>query len=217
MVVELMKAGQTLEQINAPLIEIAQYESMSKEELVRSYLLAKNNNDTEVVDLLMEESIGNGKIDIYHKAAKIELENIKGSVNYHRQQQIETFKNNQKAIQEQRTGKANLELKVALDRVPEFLGKKLPDNVKSQLLAELQTEAYRNMPGSPEQKVDYFLYNKFGKTAMKNFQDRALEKVVIENKQKQHNVPPVTNGVANRIEPSSTKSVAEQRLEQQFG
>lgn len=217
MIVELMKSGQTIEQITAPLLELAQYEAMSKEELVRSYLLGKNKGDEEVANLLMEEAVANGKVDVYHKAAKIELDNIKQSLNGQRQQQVEIYKNNQKQIQEQRTNQENLKLKVALDRVPEFLGKKLPDNLKSQLAGELQTEAYRNMPGTPEQKVKYFLFNKFGDTAMKNFQDRALEKVVVEHKQNIHNVPIKETGNANRVEPTSTKSVAEQRLEKEYG
>lgn len=217
MIVELMKSGKTIEQINQPFIELAQYKNLSQEELIRARLESQPNWDAEMVDAQMQKIIESGNLEVEYKIAKAQLDAYEQSLKGQRQQQVEQFRNTQKQIQEQRTNQENIKLKVALDRVPEFLGKKLPDNLKSQLAGELQTEAYRNMPGTAEEKVDYFLYKKFGKTAMKNFQDRALEKVVVEHKQDIHNVPIKETGNANRVEPSSTKSIAEQRLEKEFG
>ncbi len=217
MYVELMKTGLTMEKINEPFIELAQIKAMDKEGLVRFRLEGQQGWDAEMVDAQMQKIIEGGTIEVEYKIAKAQLDSYEQSLQGQQKQQIEQFKNSQKQIQEQRVNQENLKLKVALDRVPEFLGKKLPDNLKSQLAGELQTDAYRNMAGTPEEKVDYFLYRKFGKTAMANFKDRALERVVVEHKQDIHNVPLKEHGDGNRVEATSTLTEAEQRLNQQYG
>lgn len=217
LVVELMKSGQTLQQINEPFMELAQFKAMSKEELVRNTLMFRYANDEEVVDSKMETLIADGKLDIEYKIAKIDLDNYESSLNAQRQEQVQYFQNNQRQIQIQRFNQESAKLNHALDRVPEYLGKKLTPEVKAQLKNELISGKYHSIEGTPEEKVDYFLYRKFGKQGIANFKDRALEKVTLENKQQQHNVPILNTGNVNRTEQNNGKSLAEQRLEQQFG
>ena len=217
MIVELMKSGQTLASVNAPFEELAQIKAMNKEELVRFRLENKEGWDTEMVDREMEKLIEDGAIDVEYKIAKAQLDGYEKSLNHERQVQIENYHSNQQKVQEQRFKQESLKLAVALDGVQEFLGKKLPNEIKPQLLQEMADADFHNLPGTPEDRVDYFLYKKLGKTAMKNFQARALEKVVLENKQSQHNVPIVQTGNVNRVEGSSEKTIAEQRIEREYG
>lgn len=218
MVVELMKSGQTLEQINAPFVELAQIKAMDKEGLVRFRLESQQGWDADMVDAKMQKIIESGTLDVEYKIVKAELDSYEQSLNHQRQEQIKNYQNGQKQIQAQKASQENAKLKHALDGVQEYLGKKLPSEVKEKLFYELATDEYRNLPGTPQEKVDYFLHRKFGKSFMKSFQDRVLEKTVLENKQKQHNVPILQNGSANRVTQTNTnKTVAEQRLEQQFG
>jgi len=219
MVVELMKTGLTLEKINEPFMNLAAYKALSKEEQVRDSLMNRFKGDEEVVDLKMQKLVEDGILDIEHRAIQLELQEYEERLKQGRQAQIETFKRNQQEVQAKKASQENAKLTHALDGVQEYLGKKLPADLKEKLKQELATDEYRNLSGTPQEKVDYFLYRKFGKTAMKSFQDRALEKVVLENKQNQHNVPILQNGTANRVTPASgnEKSEVKRRLEAEFG
>lgn len=217
LVVELMKSGQTLQQINEPFIELAQFKAMSKEELVRNALMFRYANDEEVVNSKMETLVADGKLDIEYKIAKTDLDNYEQSLNAQRQEQVKNYQGKQRQIQEQRFNQESAKLNHALDRVPEYLGKKLTPEVKAQLKNELVSGKYHSIEGTPEEKVDYFLYRKFGKQGIANFKARALQDVTLQHKQNIHNVPLKENGVVNRTEISNGKSLAEQRLEQQFG
>lgn len=214
MVVELMKAGQTLEKINEPFIELAQFKAMSKEELVRHNLMFRYKGDEEVVDNKMQKLIEDGMIDVEYKSAKFDLDNYEQSLNHQRQEQIKNYKNTQQQIQTQKFNQETAKLSHALDGVPEYLGKKLTPEVKAVLKNELASGKYHKMDGTPEEKVDYLLYKRFGKAGIQSFQSRATEKVVLQNKQQQHNVPIVQNGNANRVEPETGKTPQELRLQQ---
>lgn len=217
MVVELMKAGQTLEQINEPFIELAQYKAMSKEELVRHNLMFRYKNDEEVVDNKMQKLIEDGLLDVEYKSAKFDLDNYEQSLNHQRQEQIKNYKNTQQQIQTQKFNQETAKLNHALDGVPEYLGKKLTPEVKAVLKNELASGKYHKMDGTPEEKVDYLLYKRFGKAGIQSFQARAQEKVVLQNKQQQHNVPIVQNGNVNRVEQETGKTPQELRLQQLLG
>lgn len=217
LVVELMKSGQTLQQINEPFIELAQFKAMSKEELVRNALMFRYANDEEVVNSKMETLTADGKLDIEYKIAKTDLDNYEASLNAQRQEQVKNYQGKQREIQTQRFNQESAKLNHALDRVPEYLGKKLTPEVKAQLKNELVSGKYHSIEGTPEDKVDYFLYRKFGKQGIANFKARALQDVTLQNKQQQHNVPKLETGNVNRTEQTNGKSVAETRLEQQFG
>lgn len=217
LVVELMKSGQTLQQINEPFIELAQFKAMSKEELVRNALMFRYANDSEVVDAKMETLIADGKLDIEYKIAKTDLDNYEQSLNAQRQAQVKNYQSKQQEIQTQRFNQESAKLNHALDRVPEYLGKKLTPEVKAQLKNELVSGKYHSIEGTPEEKVDYFLYRKFGKQGIANFKARALEDVTLAHKKDIHNVPKLETGNVNRTEQNNGKSLAEQRLEQQFG
>jgi hypothetical protein len=219
MVMDLLKSGQTLEQLNQPFFEIAFAKSMSDEEMVRAHYEAKIKSDgwdADMVDHKMQ-SLDESSLAIEAKILRKNIDNYEKSLTDQRKQQLEIYTNNQKELQAQKATKANLELKTALDRVPEFLGKKLPDAVKGQLLQELQSDAYRNMPGTPEQKVDYFLYQKFGKQALKSYQDRVQEQLTLEKKKTELNVPPVTSGNANYAGATTQNNNVEDRLKRDFG
>jgi len=217
MVVELMKTGQTLEQINAPFIELAQIKAMDKEGLVRFRLESQQGWDAEMVDAKMEKIIEGGTLDVEYKIVKAELDNYEQSLNHQRQEQIKNYKNNQQQIQTQKFNQEVAKLNHALDGVQEYLGKKLTPEVKAVLRNELASGKFHKMEGTPEEKVDYLLYKRFGKAGIQSFQSRATEKVVLQNKQQQHNVPIVQNGNVNRVEPETGKTPQELRLQQLLG
>lgn len=218
LVVELMKSGQTLQQINEPFIELAQFKAMSKEELVRNNLMFLYKNDQEVVDNKMEKIIEGGYLDVEYKVAKADLDNYEQSLNAQRQEQVKNYQGKQRQIQEQRFNQESAKLNYALDRVPEYLGKKLTPEVKAQLKNELTSGKYHSIEGTPEDKVDYFLYRKFGKQGIANFKARAQEEVTLKNKQTQHNVPILENGAVNRPTPTvGNKTEVQRRLEAEFG
>ncbi len=218
MLVELMKTGLTLEKINEPFMQLAAYKALSKEEQVRDRLMNRFKGDEEVVDLKMQKLVEDGQLDLEHRAIQLEIAEYEEQLKQGRQHEIEKFKNNQRQIQAQKVNQENTKLTIALDKVQEFLGKSLPSEVKAQLKNELLTDQYRNMPGSAEEKVDYFLDRKFGKTARAYFKDKVLGDLALKNKQEGHNVPILTTGVVNRIEETKTgKSEVQRRLEAEFG
>tara|TARA_R110000868_G_scaffold358424_1_gene620150 strand:- start:312 stop:1499 length:1188 start_codon:yes stop_codon:yes gene_type:complete len=218
MLVELMKSGLTLEKINEPFMNLAAYKALSKEEQVRDSLMNRFKGDVEVVDLKMEKIIEDGHLDTEHRAIQLELNEYEERLKQGRQAQIETFKTSQNRIQEQKFNQESAKLKHALGGVQEYLGKKLTPEVKSVLENELTSGKYHSMDGTPEEKIDFLLYKRFGKAGIASFQARALEKVVLENKQTQHNVPIVTNGNVNRVNTSGRAlTEAEQRLVAEFG
>lgn len=196
--IELMTAtGQTIEQINAPYVEIQQAKAMTDEQLVRQRLEAKYK-DQELVDRKLQEIIADDALAIEGKIIRTDIDNYEKQITAQRTQQLEQYKAQQNQVKEQARNKEYAAIKHELGRVTSYMERKLGDDVKTAIYNELTSGKYDNMPGTPQEKVDYALYRKLGQQGVKYIQDRVREQLTLEFAKKQHNVPIVTEGAGNR-------------------
>jgi hypothetical protein len=212
-----LKSGKTLAEINEPFDQLRSFKALSPEQKVR-FNLEQSGMTPELVDYEFNKLVEGGLIDKEAGLIDFKLDSYEKKLNAEREIKLREYTENQKQVQEQERNQKTLLLKTALDRVQTYMDRKIPDAIKPQLLQELSSDFYLKAPGTPEQKVDYLLYNKFGKQGIKDFEARVREKVLLDQKSKQHNVPPLTQGNANRVDVSAKdKTAVEQRLEADFG
>ena len=203
--IELMTAtGQTIEQINAPYVEIQQAKAMTDEQLVRQRLESKYK-DPELVDRKLQEIISDDALAIEGKLIRTDIDAYEKQITGQRTQQLEQYKAQQNQIKEQARQKEYATIKHELGRVPSYMERKLGDDVKTAIYNELTSGKYDNMPGTPQEKVEYALYRKLGPQGIKYMEARVLEKLTLEKAKQQHNIPIVTEGAGNRVIQVSNK------------
>ena len=213
LVLDLLKTGQTLEQINAPLLNIKNLKSLAPEQLVRTNIEGLFPNwDAAMVDSEMEKMRERGTLDIEYKKLVDYLNLTETQIIQQRQTQITNYQNQQAQIREQKRQQDLSSVKSVLDRTTAFMDTKLGDEQKKAVLNDLQGWD-GNM--SAQDKVDFMLWKKYGKQGMQFLQSRAIEKAQLELAKKQHNIPQDVAGAGGN-RPQTTYTTGIDQLEADF-
>lgn len=210
----------SLEQIVQPTIEIDNYLRMSNEELVRAELKAANPKWTDEI-LDREMALINEKEEMMeHSAAKIRasLEQDKEQIQIAHTQRLKQYQESAQQIKLQERQKELDQVKQALDRVPEFLGKKLNDAERQHLVQKAQAGYLEELKSNPERLVKAMLFDTYGEKGLKYFEDRVTQKVKVEHAKHLHNVPGQgKETVANRTIPAKSTKNNFDILDKEFG
>lgn len=190
--IELLKTGQSLEQINAPFQQIKEWRAMSKEALVRLNYSRAEGMTEELLDHKMETLKESGKLDAEYQLLMVDINNHEKSITLQQQQIIKNFTDQQNQIREQKRQEDFNVTKAALNRMSAFMDIKLNDNHKANLLKDY--EAFDNLMKDPVKKAEFLAWNRYGKRATELIQARALEKATAEKMKQQLNVAPAIGG-----------------------
>lgn len=212
LVFELLKTGQTLEQINAPIEQIKAWKGMPKEELIRKNLEGIPGYTQEMIDHKMEQIVANNHVDVEHNILMAEINQMEQQINLQKQQQIQTYTAQQNQIREQKRQQEFNSFKAALDKVPTFMDKKLSDENKASIINEYNNGYAQNILRNPEKLAKFMLYDKYGEQGVKYLQSRAIEKATLEKAKSEHNIPPVITAGGNRVETTTTSKNGIDRL-----
>lgn len=212
LVYDLFKSGQTLEQINAPIQQIKEWKTLSKEELIRENLKGLPGYTPEVVDHRMNQIIEAGHVDIEYQILINYVNQKENELVQQRQQQIQQNSNYQAQVREQRQQQEFNAFKAALDKVPAFMDRKLSVENKTNVLNDYSNGYVKALTQNPEKLAKFMLYERYGEVGLKYLQDRALEKATVEKAKQEHNIPPVVTGAANAISTATTYKTGIDRL-----
>lgn len=205
LIMDLLASGQSLDEIQKPFIQIQQWKSMPKEELVRADLSARQGWTPEMVDHKMEELLtadGN-KLDIEYQILMTGINNYEKTITEQRTIQLQQYTQSQNQLKEQKKAQDFNAFKTALDRMPTFMDRKLAAENKQSIVNDYNNGAFERLMQNPVEKAEFMLYKKYGKQALKYAQDRAIEQATLEKAKSQHNVPPVITGNSNVVNTTS--------------
>lgn len=203
MEIELQQTGMTLEEINAPLENIAKYRSLSAVELYREDLTAKieqvrdlTETDKAWIDAEIEKKVESGDID--HEAAriKLDLDAIEKSIVSQRQEIIEKYKANKDNYTAQKSKEQTESVIKSLNEIKDFMGSPLaPETVKG-LTERFNNGRYDQVFNDPTMKAKFIAFVELGEKAIKNIEAKSYNKGKLEMANKLHNTPPKTSGGA---------------------
>lgn len=211
---ELFKTGQTLNEINAPREQIKAWKAMPKEELIRKNLENIPGYTQEMIDHKMEQIVAANHIDVEHQILINEIGRLESQINSDEQERIQIYTAQQNQIKDQRRQQEFNSFKAALDKVPMFMEKKISDENKTTIINEYNNGYAQNILRNPEKLAKFMLYDKYGEQGIKYLQSRAIEKATLEKKQTELNIPPTTQGGANRVEITTQTKNGIDRLSQ---
>ena len=204
LIFELNKAGKSVQDYYAPFTEVAQLKALTPEALVRRGYELTPGWSTEMVDLQMSKITEAGTLDTEYRINLAKLDNYEKSIVAQHQDTLQQFTEQQKQVLQQKRNQESARIKIALDKVPTYMGRKIDSTVKDYIQQELTSGKYDNMPGTPEEKIEYALYRNLGKKGMEYSEARIREQITLEFAKKQHNVAPVITGSANRVTGTAT-------------
>jgi len=191
--IELMKSGQTLEQINAPFQEIKQWRQMTPEQLVRLNISRTEGITEDLVDHKMEALKESGKLDAEYKLLMVDINNYEKRISLERQQQIQYFTAQQNQIREQKRQEDLKTVQAALNRKSTFMDIKLNDQNKINLLKDYEKN-FEQLMKNPEIKAEFLMWNRYGKKAVEYMQARALDNATALKMKEQLNIKPEIAG-----------------------
>lgn len=203
MEIELQQTGMTLEEINAPLENIAKFRSLSPVELYREDLTAKieqvrqlTETDKAWIDAEIEKKVESGDID--HEAAriKLDLDAIEKNILSERQEIIEKYKANKDNYTAQKSKEQTESVIKSLNEIKDFMGSPLaPETVKG-LTERFNNGKYDQIFNDPTMKAKFIAFVELGEKAIKNIEAKSYNKGKLEIANKLHNTPPKTSGGA---------------------
>lgn len=211
LIYELLKTGQSLNDIMAPYDQVKTWKGMTKEQLIRHSLEGTPGYTEEMINHKMEQIVANSHVDVEYNILMNEVNLFESKINQQRQEQILSWQAQQNQVKEQKRQNEYGAFKAALDKVPMFMDKKLSDENKATILTEYNNGYAQNI-FKPEKLVKFMLFDKYGEQGLKYLQDRATESATVEKAKSQHNIPPVTTGGANRVEQTTTYKSGIERL-----
>lgn len=199
LILDLMAQGQTLEEINKPFNEINTWKSMSKEELIRADLTAREGWTEDMVDHKMEELISGDarKLNIEYDILMNGIKQYEKQITEQRTNQLQQYQQAQTQLKEQKKSQDLNAFKTALDRMPTFMDRKLADVNKQSIINDYNNGAFERLMQNQEKKAKFMLFEKYGEQAMKYLQSRATEQATLDKAKTQHNVPPTIGGNGN--------------------
>lgn len=194
MEIELNKAGMSLEDIKAPLENIAKYKAMNDAELYREDLTLRYPNATaEWIDADVEKAVENGQVAHDAIRIRLDLDNTEAGIIQERQQIVEKYKiNNAKYLEEKRNNEVE-SISKALNEIPSFMGSTIAPESKQAMARKFSEGKYDQILKDPQFISNALLFHELGTKAY----EAAIAKSKIQGTRvitdKLSNIPPVQN------------------------
>ncbi len=199
---ELLNSGMTEEQINAPFQQIEKFKAMDGAQLVRASIELEHPNwSKEVVDKEMEILANDGKVEHEEQKIRIQLDEMATEIKNDFSNRVAKYKEEQGKVSEVQKQKELSTIKTALDKVPEFIGKKVTETDKQYLLNKLSNGYLETLKNNPDKLIKAAMFDEWGEKGLEYYKANVLSKITTEAAKKQANVPTVD------AQSSATKAV----------
>lgn len=194
MEIELNKSGLSLQDIKAPLENIARYKAMSDVELYREDLTLRYSAATqEWIDAEVEKAVENGQASHDAVRLRLDLDNMEAQIKQERAEIVEKYKvNNVKYLEETR-GKEIESVTKALNEVPSFMGAVIAPESKQVMARKFSEGKYDSILNDPAKKAEFIMYHELGKKAYEAAIAKSEAKGKLSVTKHLSNVPPVEN------------------------
>jgi len=194
MKIELNKSGLSVQDIDAPLNNIARYKAMSDVELYREDLTLRYSAATqEWIDAEVEKAVENGQATHDAVRLRLDLDNMEAQIKQEREQIVEKYKvNNAKYLEETR-GKEIESVTKALNEVPSFMGAVIAPESKQVMARKFSEGKYDSILNDPAKKAEFIMYHELGKKAYEAAIAKSEAKGKLSVTKHLSNVPPVEN------------------------
>lgn len=200
MEIELQNAGYSLEEIKAPIENIAKYRSMDAVALYREDLTLKiealrelTDSDRSFIDTEVERVVESGEINHEHKKLMLMLDESENALMQQRQQIIDKFKvNNARNLEEKRNSEIESVSK-ALNEIPSFMGSTIKKESISAMARKYGEGKYDQIFNDPAKRAEFIMYQELGKKAYETAIAKSEAKGLLSVTKKLHNTPPLDN------------------------
>lgn len=192
MEIELNKSGLSLQDIKAPLENIARYKAMSDVELYREDLTLRYPNATqEWIDADVEKAVENGQIAHDAVRLRLDLDNLEAQIKQDRQQIVEKYReNNAKFLESKRSSEIESVTK-ALNEIPSFMGAVIAPESKQIMARKYSEGKYDQILNDPNKRAEFIMYHELGKKAYEAAIAKSEAKGKLSVTKHLSNVPPV--------------------------
>jgi len=194
MEIELNKSGLSLQDIKAPLDNIARYKSMSDVELYREDLTLRYPNATqEWIDADVEKAVESGQIAHDAVRLRLDLDNLEAQIKQDRQQIVEKYReNNAKFLESKRSSEIESVTK-ALNEIPSFMGAVIAPESKQIMARKYSEGKYDQILNDPNKRAEFIMYHELGKKAYEAAIAKSEAKGKLSVTKHLSNIPPVEN------------------------
>ena len=192
MEIELNKSGLSLQDIKAPLENIARYKAMSDVELYREDLTLRYPNATqEWIDADVEKAVENGQIAHDAVRLRLDLDNLEAQIKQDRQQIVEKYReNNAKFLESKRSSEIESVTK-ALNEIPSFMGAVIAPESKQIMARKYSEGKHDQILNDPNKRAEFIMYHELGKKAYEAAIAKSEAKGKLSVTKHLSNVPPV--------------------------
>lgn len=199
--IKLIQMGIPEEQVFAPTRSIDYHLSLDDVALVRADLELQKDLTPEIIDNKMELlsaephklKVTADELRVYLNRAKTDiLENGSAIL-----QKYEQDKQNATLHQKQleRTQVTN-----ELNKVQSFMGVPISKEVTEAFIRKYNNGLYDNDLNNPASKAQFILQKEMQEKLTKHIQNKAFEKVIVEQRAKDLNIPPIIGGAAQMVD-----------------
>lgn len=194
MEIELSLSGLSLQDIKAPLDNIARYKSMSDVELYREDLTLRYPNATqEWIDADVEKAVESGQIAHDAVRLRLDLDNLEAEIKQSRQQIVEKYReNNAKFLESKRSSEIESVTK-ALNEIPSFMGAVIAPESKQIMARKYSEGKYDQILNDPNKRAEFIMYHELGKKAYEAAIAKSEAKGKLSVTKHLSNIPPVEN------------------------
>lgn len=194
MEIELNKSGLSLQDIKAPLENIARYKSMSDVELYREDLTLRYSAATqEWIDAEVEKAVENGQAAHDAVRLRLDLDNMEAQIKQERAEIVEKYKvSNAKYLEESRSKEIESVTK-ALNEVPSFMGAVIAPESKQVMARKFSEGKYDSLIKDPAFISKAILFHELGAKAYEAAIAKSEAKGKLSVTKHLSNVPPVEN------------------------
>jgi len=194
MEIELNKSGLSLQDIKAPLENIARYKSMSDVELYREDLTLRYSAATqEWIDAEVEKAVENGQAAHDAVRLRLDLDNMEAQIKQERAEIVEKYKvSNTKYLEESRSKEIESVTK-ALNEVPSFMGAVIAPESKQVMARKFSEGKYDSLRNDPAFISNAILFHELGAKAYEAAIAKSEAKGKLSVTKHLSNVPPVEN------------------------
>lgn len=218
MEIELNKSGLSLQDIKAPLENIARYKSMSDVELYREDLTLRYPNATqEWIDADVEKAVESGQIAHDAVRLRLDLDNLEAQIKQDRQQIVEKYReNNAKFLESKRSSEIESVTK-ALNEIPSFMGAVIAPESKQIMARKYSEGKYDQILNDPNKRAEFIMYHELGKKAYEAAIAKSEAKGKLSVTKHLSNVPPVENLGSGKSITEQEQLTGLQKLRQEPG
>lgn len=218
MEIELNKSGLSLQDIKAPLEDIARYKSMSDVELYREDLTLRYPNATqEWIDADVEKAVESGQIAHDAVRLRLDLDNLEAQIKQDRQQIVEKYReNNAKFLESKRSSEIESVTK-ALNEIPSFMGAVIAPESKQIMARKYSEGKYDQILNDPNKRAEFIMYHELGKKAYEAAIAKSEAKGKLSVTKHLSNVPPVENLGSGKSTTEQEQLTGLQKLRQEPG